>query len=553
MGCRGTHWIRIIIAIGCCTVSCFCFAAASIEGIKVYQKNMHLFPDRKESLAADIYRYHNADNIWDALRSEFALPHYENNPLVQEQIEWFMNHQDFLQRSSMRAAPYLYYIFQQVKKRHLPAELVLIPIIESAYNPFAYSTAGAAGIWQMMPGTASGYGIKQNWWYDGRRDVVASTHAALNHLLYLSTFFQGNWLLAIAAYDTGEGNVQSAIQRNIMRGENVDFWSLPVAQETREYVPRLLALACIISNPERYPIDFPAVHNAPYLAQVDVGAQIDLKHAAYLAGMSLQTLKHLNSGYNRPTTDPAGPFKLVLPIENVQQFTENLAQSARYHRFNWVRYKVKSGDTLLSVARHFNITTASLYQHNPSLSSHLKTGMNLLIPRSVPAISRSLLESKQEQLVATATPPLSIKSRKKIFAKNASLDINVSRAFENYHGNYAMQPGDTLYMVRRGDDLKKIAHHFHIHPNLLVSVNHLVAPRSLKPGKYLMIPTHLNHNSSQHYQLTPGDTIYVVRYGDTLEKIAAKFHTSPREIRLANLLSNPRLLENDRLVIPTHS
>jgi membrane-bound lytic murein transglycosylase D len=161
----------------------------NIEGIQIYQKNFHLSEERKQSIADDIDRYHNADNMWTVIRSEFTLPHYEDNPLVQEQIEWFMNHQDFLYRSATRAAPYLYYISQQTRKRHLPAELVLLPMMESAYNPFAYSTAGAAGIWQMMPGTASGFGIKQNWWYDGRRDVVASTKAALVYLVYLGGFF----------------------------------------------------------------------------------------------------------------------------------------------------------------------------------------------------------------------------------------------------------------------------------------------------------------------------------------------------------------------------
>ena len=280
----GALFVLKFFVILICSLSDEVLAASNSEGIQEYQKNLHLSPIHKQKLADDITRYRNADNLWDVLRDEFALPHYEKNYAVQAKIEWFMNNQDYLLRSASRAAPYLYYISQQVRKRHLPAELVLLPIIESGYNPFSVSNMGASGIWQLMPDTASGYGVKRDWWYDGRRDVIASTRAALNYLSYLQSFFEGNWLLAIAAYNTGEGNVLAAIKRNIRDGRDTDFWSLPVAQQTRDYVPSLLALAVIISHPEKYPVYFPPIQSAPYLAQVEVGTQINLKHAATLAG-----------------------------------------------------------------------------------------------------------------------------------------------------------------------------------------------------------------------------------------------------------------------------
>src|SRR5579872_1697739 len=255
-------WYKLILNIVflmlvCSMMNAASFAAPNAEGIQVYQKNLQLSPEKKQSLAEDVNRYYNADNVWDALRLEFNLPHYENNPEVQVQIEWFLTHNHFLMESTSRAGPYIYYILQQVRKRHLPAELVLLPVIESSYNPFSNSYMGAAGIWQIMPETASGFGIKRNWWYDGRRDIIASTKAALNYLAYLQNFFEGNWLLAIAAYNTGEGSVLSAIRRNVSTGMNTDFWSLPLSQQTRDYVPRLLALAEIISHPDRYGIRFP--------------------------------------------------------------------------------------------------------------------------------------------------------------------------------------------------------------------------------------------------------------------------------------------------------
>ena len=229
--------IKLISLVVICTmIGGASFASPSSEGIQIYQKNLHLSPEHKQKLADDITRYRNADNLWDVLREEFALPHYEDNPMVQEKIEWYMNNQDYLLRSASRAAPYLYYILQQVKKRHLPAELVLLPIIESGYNPFSLSNVGAAGIWQLMPDTATSLGVRQDWWYDGRRDVITSTRAALSHLSYLQSFFEGNWLYTLAAYNTGEGNLLSAIKRNIRDGKDTDFWSLPLSQDRKSVV-----------------------------------------------------------------------------------------------------------------------------------------------------------------------------------------------------------------------------------------------------------------------------------------------------------------------------
>ncbi len=497
----------------------------SNEGIQVYQKNLHFSPEKKQNLAKDINRYHNADNIWNMLRKHFTLPHYENNPLVQEKINWFMNHQDYLMRSMTRAAPYLYFILQQVKKRHLPAELVLLPIIESAYNPFALNaSSGAAGMWQMMSATASGYGIRQNWYYDGRRDAVASTQAALNHLAYLKSFFEGNWLLAIAAYDTGEGNVLAAIRKNITNGENTDFWSLPVAQETRDYVPQLLALAIIISHPDEYPIQYPLVPNAPYLAQVDVGAQIDLKEAAALAGLSTKELKQLNSGYNRSTTDPNGPFKIFLPIENVEEFTTNLARSSFYERRT----------TYASAEKNSNRYWKKTHKSNLKMLARVKPSRDKYpIARSIDRFDDAI----------PSTP---------ISEPTAPIAEAVNQAL-THQDKYIMHPGDTLYIVRDNDTLDRIANRFHVDVTLLAKINQFNQESSIHSGQSIIIPTHKeNRDQSQQYALTPGDTIYMVRQGDTIEKIAEKFHTTPAAVRLANLLSSNKLETGDQLVIPTH-
>lgn len=520
--------------------------APSYEGIQLYQKNLQSSPEHIQKLADDVTRYRNADNLWDVLRQEFTLQHYENTPAVQEKIDWYMNNQDFLLRAASRAAPYLYYILQQVKKRHLPAELVLLPIVESGYNPFAISNVGASGIWQIMPDTANDLGIQKDWGYDGRRDVIASTRGALNHLMYLESFFAGNWLLAIAAYNTGEGNVLAAIRRNIRDGKDTDFWSLPVAQQTKDYVPSILALATIISHPDQYPIYFPPVRNAPYLAQVDVGTKVNLKLAASLAGISFAKVTQLNPGVNHSTS---GLSKLILPIENVQQFSENLARSPLHPQIDWIHYRVKSGDTLAAIAKRFNTSPTSIQRLNHLAHNNFRHGMDLVIPNTTN-------DSSDDQSIMEAS---STSNRDTKFLTISNDVKKIRQGFEEASNttqvHQALQPGDTIYMVRNNDTLDSIARRFHINASNIRAANHL-SYRTPKPGVQIVIPTHLVTQQasaqSNFNNLSAGDTIYMVRHGDTIAKIAHRFHTSASAIRLTNFVDDNSLSEGEKLVIPTH-
>lgn len=528
------------------------FAANNNEGIRVYQNTPQLSEEHKQNIADDISRYKEADNLWDVLRDEFSLPHYESNPLVQEKIEWFMNNQDFLLRSVNRASPYLHYILQQVRKRHLPAELVLLPIVESGYNPFATSPVGAAGIWQLMPGTATGLGVRQDWWYDGRRDVISSTRAALNYLAYLQSFFDGNWLLAIAAYNTGEGNVLAAIRRNIRDGYDTDFWSLPVAQQTKNYVPSILALAIIISKPNQYPIYFPKVRNAPYLAQVDVHSKINLKAAASLAGMSYNKMLSLNPGFTRAAAK--GPYKIVIPIENVEQFSENMIRSPFNSRssLGWIHYRMKAGDTLASVAKKFKTTPDEIRKLNRLVKSNPRRGTNLLIPDhndNTTTLASSLAGEEFAEPVASRKKGRNIQTESvamKVNQKLLAAEINIKLP-------YRMQPGDTVYMVRNADSLDKIADKFNITPDSLIVANNL-KNRDVRPGKRLIIPTHHREVklaiSGRSRPVLPNEKIYRVKRGDTIAKIAKNFNTSPASIRIANLIDDNALMEGIKLVIP---
>ena len=279
--------------------------------------------------AKALYTAVDKGTLWGPIRAHLQLTaREENKPAVQAQIRWFAKNPAYLNDAVSRAAPYMGYVYTQVTKRNLPTELVLLPIIESGYNPSATNaSSGAAGMWQLMSSTARAHGVHQDKGFDGRRDLYSSTNAALDYLTYLKSFFGGDWLLAIAAYDTGEGNVQNAIRHNTQHDKNTHFWALPLAFETRSYIPRLLALAAIVKNPAKYGVTLPSISAKPYLELVDVGRtgiSLSLAHAAKLAGMNLSELKQLNPGVKNSSANlTQGQF--ALPIDRVALYKKQLA------------------------------------------------------------------------------------------------------------------------------------------------------------------------------------------------------------------------------------
>ncbi|HVY54028.1 MAG TPA: LysM peptidoglycan-binding domain-containing protein [Gammaproteobacteria bacterium] len=540
------------------------FGLNNLEGIQIYSKNST--QKTTKTFVEFIHTQTPNSNLWDVLKTEFTLSHYDNNPAVQDAIQWCIDNQDFLMRTAHRSSPYLYFIHEQVKKRKLPIELILIPIIESGYNPFDYSSAGAAGLWQLMPDTASGLGVKQDWWYDGRRDVVASTKAALNYLSYLFNFFDGNPLLAIAAYNTGEGSVMSAIRRNMREGKSTDFWSLPLPKETRLYVPRILALATIISHPDIYRIRFPAVRNAPYLAQVDIGGQIDLKQAANFAGMSLKQFQQLNPGFTHLVTHPNGPYKLMIPIERVERFMAQLARTSLSTHIDWVQYHVKSHETLESIAKRFNTTSFALREINHLKKTTLTKGMKIVIPRTVAAVLNKPNAGEMQEKTTEVASMTTTESIETTVTSQSNNNFTPENYQQDSKGNgenktqLAMQNGDTLYMVRESDTVEKIAERFNLSPLVVYKANHLHSSSIIHPGEQLLVPTHLASKEDKSItpaqqeirKLSPGDTLYMVRNGDTIETIAQKFKTTAAAIRVANLMGNNKLQEGEHIIVPTH-
>ena len=317
-------------------------------------------------------------NLWDRIRKGFGLNDV-SSPLVQQQIDWFASRPDFIKRTVERSSRYLYYIVEEVQKRGMPTEIALLPVIESAFNPVAYSRAHASGIWQFIPSTGKLYGLQQNFWYDGRRDVMAATNAALDYLEKLYDMF-GSWDLALAAYNWGEGAVSRAIAKNTARGLPADYQNLTMPAETRYYVPRLQAVKSIVANPAQYGLALEEIPNRPYFATVTTNRHMDVRLAAKLADTPLEEFMSLNPGYSRPVIRASGEQTLLVPMAKAETFRLNLLSHGE-PLVSWQAYELKKGDTLERVAARYNITIAQLRQINGITPKRkIGVGTTVLVP-----------------------------------------------------------------------------------------------------------------------------------------------------------------------------
>ncbi|WP_423202723.1 LysM peptidoglycan-binding domain-containing protein [Legionella nagasakiensis] len=446
---------------------------------------------------------YSAPNVWDVLRKQFSLNHEVTRPEVQNQIRWIIAHPSYLQKLA-RSEPYIYHIITEIKKRKMPGEIALIPMIESAYDPFAYSGAGAAGLWQLMPGTGTGLGLKQDWWYDGRRSIGPATDAALNYLSYLNKFFNGNWLLAFAAYDSGEGTIGRLI-KNSRQQRNISFWSLPVPQETKAYIPRLLALAAIIQNPQRYHAQLPEIPHVPYFEEVNIGSQIDLSHAAKLAGISYKELIKLNPGYNRWATAPYRPYKLLIPVDRVEDFSRNLANLPEEKRVSWTRHQVSAGDNLTLIAQRYHTTVNLIKELNQLKTNSVKKGQFVLVPgnkhAALPSSSGSSLSSKNSSNFGAINyyKVIHIVQKNDSYSqleKKYGVTEHDIRKWNNL-GAHPLHRGQQLiiwkhnnrgsYIIKKGDTLSSIAKRFHTKVSLIMQLNPQLKKHLLKPGQKIIL------------------------------------------------------------------
>ena len=374
-------------------------------------------------------------SAWDRLFSLYALPSISNDR-VEYEIQRYLKHPEYLVKLQRRASPYLHFILDEIESKQIPGELALLPIVESAFLPHAISSSKAAGLWQFMPATGRFFGLKQNWWYDGRRDIYTSTRAATHYLKQLSNSFDDDWFLALASYNAGKGNVRKAIRKNEKKGLMTDYWSLPLSKETKTYVPRLLAIAKILANSENYNIPLLEIPNTPYFSVVDIHSQIDLTIAAEMANTSLDEFFILNPAFKRGSTDPDGPFHLLVQHDKAETFKTKLANTHKKDRMKWVRHKIKAGENLGLIAKKYNTTVNALLKGNHLANSHIRAGKYLLIPAS---LGRTHPSSKK------------------------------------------------LYTVRKGDTFWDIARQFDIRSKDIANWNNISLNKILRPGQKLII------------------------------------------------------------------
>jgi len=317
-------------------------------------------------------------SIWPRIREGFAIPEVDSRRVAQFE-NWYRKNPEYFERMIARSGLFLYYILGEVEKRGMPTDLALLPMIESAYNPTAYSRAHASGIWQFIPSTGKRYGLEQNWWHDERRDVVAATGAALDYLQMLHDEFN-DWHLALAAYNWGENGVRRAIKRNRQQGKPANYYSLRMPRETRNYLPKLQAVKNIISDPVKVGMVLPDILDRPYFTAVDAREHMDVELAARLAEMSVEDFEILNAAYNRPVIASDGARKILLPLDKAETFATNL----EYHEaplVSWQTYALQKNESVEDVAKRFNMDPNKLRQIN-GIKPYVKlsAGHSLLVP-----------------------------------------------------------------------------------------------------------------------------------------------------------------------------
>ncbi len=444
-------------------------------------------------------------DIWARIGAGLQFAYNYDNARIDEQLEFYKNNPNYLKIVTERARPFIFEIVEEVERRGLPTELALLPIVESAFNPNAVSPGNSVGLWQIASGTAPSLGLKRDWWYDGSRDPIASTSAALDYLITLNQMFDESWLLSLAAYNTGPGNVRKAISRNEQRDRDVDYWSLNLPSITEDFAPKLIALSRLVAEPNHYGMELADVLNAPAVKRVEVGYQLDLALAATIAGIDSETLYQLNPGFLQWATHPDGPQSLLVPIEAAEHFTTALAEHQGGSNVTWDRYIVQSGDSLSKIAQQFRTQVGVLQQVNEISGSRIIAGESLLIPR----------------------------------AYNSDSPINIPNAPEYSSGSIAQMQTEapTRYQVRSGDSLWKIANRYNLTVASIAQFNGLNANSIIKPGQVLQLQSQNSLAGVQSEVANEEASIYEVRSGDTLARIARNAGISTEELARLNSIN----------------
>lgn len=457
-------------------------------------------------------------NLWDHVRKGFELSeiHIDNTAAL-KRVEY---HRDRLlkfpklaQRITDNATPYFHYVITQLEKNNLPLEIALLPIVESHYDPFAYSPGRASGMWQFIPNTGKRFGLEQNWWIDERRDTIASTGAAIQYLLYLNKMFDGDWLLAMASYNAGQGRVLRAVKRNRAQGKPTDYWSLDLPKETQHYIPKLLAWRDIIKNHDTYGIEFNPVPDEPYFQIVDVGSQIDLAEVAELAEVDIDIIYQLNPAFNRWATDPKPPHDLLVPYDKAELLRDKLAALPPEQRMTWRRYIIQPNDNLSNIAKQFNTSASLIARINGIKNSRIRAGSALMIPSA---------SQDSEYYSKSAEQRLAKRQGKAPRDRNQRL----------------------THQVKPGESLWDIARQYQVNVKALARWNHMAPGDILAANRKLTVwTTSAKANTYANPKNETRKLFYKVRKGDSLDLIANKFKVKVSDIKNWNSDANKKYIQ----------
>ena len=450
-------------------------------------------------------------DVWERMRQGFQLQQgNDQNPRIDQQRLWFANNPSFLENAGERGSLYMHYIVERLEERNMPLELALLPVIESAYNPMAISRSKAVGLWQFIPSTGRYFNLRQTNFYDGRRDIQASTVAALDYLTRLHDMFNGDWLLALAAYNAGEGTVSRAIERNDKLNLPTDYWNLPLPQETRDYVPKLLALSQVVLSPEAYGVNLNPIANEPYFEVVELNKRVDLAKVASAANIDEDELIQLNPAFKKRLTID-GPQHLLVPTSKAQMLTASLSTMKQEELVAWQPYRVRRGDTLESLASRYQVSVSSLKGNNKLAGNRLKVGQALSIPVR-PGVTPS--QPVFETLASTDKPARS---------RN--------------------------YKVRSGDNLTSIAKSNKVAVEDLQRWNKL-SGHSLKVGQTLVMEDNTKVATSTASAKGEGKSMqYKIQKGDSMYLVAKRFNVEMQHLKRWNPRTGKALKPGQTLTV----
>jgi membrane-bound lytic murein transglycosylase D len=468
----------------------------------------HLYqPPAGDLRPVDSMDAHVHESPWERMMHSFALPDCAEHEASRSWAQWYAERPEYLARVFKRAEPWIHFIVEEIERRGLPGELALLPIVESAYDPFAYSSGRALGAWQFISSTGRQYGLTQDWWYDGRRDVYASTHAALDYLEYLNGMFEGDWLLALASYNSGEGRVSRAVRRNVKAGKPGDFWNIRLPRETRGYVPKLLGLTCMFLNAQHYGFEMPGTPaDRPVVKAVDLGTQTDLVLVSQASGVPIDVLFGLNPGYNRWATSPEGPHRVVLPVENAAVLEEWVAANDAEALMRWDQVTVQNGDTLSRLAAVHNVPVSAIRAANSLDSDLIRVGQKLRLPRD-------------DQMMVD--PLYSVAA-----AELAELQSGLLAADR------------TTHTIRSGESLSVIARRYRVSVRELQAWNDISDPHRIRAGQRLTV-----FRSPAPQRNRPASSEYTVQSGDSLWSIARKHKVKLNDLMRWNGLDRGSVLQ----------